>query len=81
MKNRMETLVHAAAAWIRTSRLGFLVGEGGDVELLLLLLLCVRWVSMSQLTAGVGNDQQCTCMYVSDVVQPTIQEHHVIVPA
>ena len=48
---------------------------------LLLLLLCVRWVSMSQLTAGVGNDQQCTCMYVSDVVQPTIQEHHVIVPA
>lgn len=26
MKNRMETLVHAAAAWIRTSRLGFLVG-------------------------------------------------------
>lgn len=29
---------------------------------LLLLLLCVRWVSMSQLTASVENDQQCTCM-------------------
>jgi hypothetical protein len=36
------------------------------------MLLCVVEQLMSQSTAGVENDQQRS-MYVSDVVQPTIQ--------